>query len=343
MTRGRIYKSEVKAARDALLREGTNPSLDAVRIALGNTGSKSTIHRLMKELEAEESDTGTPTGALSDTLAAVVGQLSGQLKAEAEALVAEGKERADALVSAAKTEVAQLTTLNREASDQIQRLQLAMDAQATAIQHLEQAVRERDTAAVAWEERVAGLERQLAEREAHLVSIETKHGQAREALEHFRQAAKEQRELEARQHEQAVQALQVELRRATESVATKNDELLTLNRDNARLTEQAGQHDKDLREGRRALQAAQERAAEADALRQRNQTLEQRVVQATADLEGMRGEQAAARAQWDAERIALADALHDAKAQDERWGAIESMLASLQPRAGATPGVLPSS
>lgn len=336
MARGRIYKSEVKAARDALLREGTNPSLDAVRIALGNTGSKSTIHRLMKELEAEEADTSTPTQALSDTLAAVVAQLSGQLKAEAEALVAEGRERADAAVSAAKTEVAQLTTVHREASDQIQRLQVAMDAQATTIQDLERAVRERDTAAVAWQERVAGLERQLAEREAHLVSIETKHGQAREALEHFRQAAKEQRELEARQHEQAVQALQVELRRATEALGTKNQELQALNRDNARLTEQAGQHARDLREARTALQAATERGTEAERLRSTSEELETRVARLQNELLGLQRQQAEEREAWETERENHQVALRDARGQGERLSAIEAVLATLQPRdAGA--------
>jgi DNA-binding IclR family transcriptional regulator len=33
--------------------QGQHPSIDAIRIALGNTGSKSTIHRYLKELEEE--------------------------------------------------------------------------------------------------------------------------------------------------------------------------------------------------------------------------------------------------------------------------------------------------
>ncbi len=171
---------------------------------------------------------------------------------------------------------------------------------------------------------------------------DAKHQQARDALDHFRLASKEQREIEARQHEQAVQALQVELRRATESLATKNDELLALNRDNARLTEQAGQHVKDLREVRRALQAAQERAAEAEGLRQINQSLEEKVVQTTAALESMRQEQTAAWAQWNAERETLSEALREAKAQGDRWGTIESMLSSLRPPAEVSVEPVPS-
>ncbi|TCV97725.1 plasmid replication DNA-binding protein KfrA [Luteibacter rhizovicinus] len=334
MARGRIYKSEVQAARDKLVREGTNASLDAIRIALGNTGSKTTIHRLMKELEAEEA--GAPAiaaEAISGALQALVTQLAGQLRQEAEATLLAGQARADAQVSAADAEVTRMTNQARAASEKIQRLQTTLDDIRQRLATVEQALRDRDTVIVGLRERTAGLERQLVEREAHLASTDAKHQQARDALDHFRLASKEQRAIEARQHEQAVQALQVELRRATESVANKNDELLALNRDNARLTEQAGQHVKDLRAVQRALQAAQEQAAEAEGLRQINQSLEEKVVQATASMETLRHEQTAALSQWKAERDTLSEALRDAKAQGDRWGTIESMLSSLRPPA----------
>jgi hypothetical protein len=50
MARSGIYKSEVVRARNKLLATGVNPSIDAVRAELGNTGSKSTIHRYLKEI-----------------------------------------------------------------------------------------------------------------------------------------------------------------------------------------------------------------------------------------------------------------------------------------------------
>jgi len=34
--------------------KGVNPSIDSVRLQLGNTGSKTAIHRYMKELEENE-------------------------------------------------------------------------------------------------------------------------------------------------------------------------------------------------------------------------------------------------------------------------------------------------
>ena len=51
MARGGINKAIVQKARQALLARGEHPSIDAVRIELGNTGSKTTIHRYLKELD----------------------------------------------------------------------------------------------------------------------------------------------------------------------------------------------------------------------------------------------------------------------------------------------------
>ena len=45
MARSGIYKSEVVRARENLMAQGRHPSIDALRIELGNTGSKATIHR----------------------------------------------------------------------------------------------------------------------------------------------------------------------------------------------------------------------------------------------------------------------------------------------------------
>jgi hypothetical protein len=57
MARTGLYKSEVEKARNSLIAQGRHPSVDAVRIALGNTGSKTTIHKYLKELEEENGGT----------------------------------------------------------------------------------------------------------------------------------------------------------------------------------------------------------------------------------------------------------------------------------------------
>ena len=68
MARSGLYKSDVQRARDSLRAEGKNPSVDAVRVALGNTGSKTTIHRYLKELEEEDGQGLGAKIAISDVL-----------------------------------------------------------------------------------------------------------------------------------------------------------------------------------------------------------------------------------------------------------------------------------
>lgn len=73
-------------------------------------------------------------------------------------------------------------------------------------------------------QRIQDMEGQLAKEETHRLSLEEKHQHAREALEHFRAAAKEQREQDQRQSEQQIQFLQGELRSAKDTVNTQQQE-----------------------------------------------------------------------------------------------------------------------
>ena len=97
MARAGIYKSEVLRARDRLVSQGKYPSIDAVRVELGNTGSKVTIHRYLKEIEDEEATATAPKISISDELAELVGRLSTRLEFDANATFAIGG--ADALVT----------------------------------------------------------------------------------------------------------------------------------------------------------------------------------------------------------------------------------------------------
>ena len=54
MARGGITKTDIEQARIAILARGEHASIDAVRVELGNTGSRSTIHRYMRALEDSE-------------------------------------------------------------------------------------------------------------------------------------------------------------------------------------------------------------------------------------------------------------------------------------------------
>jgi len=79
MARGGINKALVQKARRTILARGENPSIDAVRVELGNTGSKTTIHRYLKEME--ETERGRQTApSLSEQLGNLVSLLAEQLR-----------------------------------------------------------------------------------------------------------------------------------------------------------------------------------------------------------------------------------------------------------------------
>jgi hypothetical protein len=84
MARNGLTKSQVREARDRLLAEGRHPSVDAVRHALGDIGSKSTIHKYLKELRGDGAD-AAPGLRREDTgraLHDLVDQLADRLHAD---------------------------------------------------------------------------------------------------------------------------------------------------------------------------------------------------------------------------------------------------------------------
>lgn len=87
MARAGLSRIDIKRARDSLLAQGQHPSIDAIRIALGNTGSKTTIHRYLKELEEEEGAALNRAGSTSDAILDLVGRLAARLHEEAQAVV----------------------------------------------------------------------------------------------------------------------------------------------------------------------------------------------------------------------------------------------------------------
>jgi len=145
MSRAGISKEAVQQARDALVARGENPSIDAVRIELGNTGSKSTIHRLLKELD-QPAPSLNDKACLSAPLTRLVEQLATQLQAEAQARVDAAQAQLD------------------EQREQLQaQLELAQRALAAAHQQ--------------YEVQVAALQSRLDDKAGQILSIEARHEQ----------------------------------------------------------------------------------------------------------------------------------------------------------------------
>lgn len=243
MARGGINKAVVQKARNALLARGIHPSIDAVRIELGNTGSKTTIHRYLKELESSEQ--ATSQDVLSAPLTNLIEQMLGQLKEEAQQSVAHAH---DALLrerAAVQQQSAVIEARMRELESQRSSLELRLQAaqeQALQEQQQRQAV---NIDNIRLAQSLQDLEVRIRERDERIQSLEDMHQHARNGMEHYRQASKEQREQELRRHETQTGQLQVEVRQLQQTLLIKQDELTQLNRDNARLITEAQQHQKN--------------------------------------------------------------------------------------------------
>jgi len=329
MARGGVYRTEIEKARNSLLGQGKHPSVDAVRVALGNTGSKTTIHRYLKELEAEDMQGVGGKFPISEALTDLVSRLAGRLNEEADARIAEVQDRFETQVRDRAQQLVQQKLEAQTLHDQLDGSVAQFAAETAAHTATRQALAEATMTIRALEERISGLTTRVGEHEAHARSLETKHEQAREALEHFRVAAKEQREQEQRRHEHQVQGLQLELRQANDTTTAKNQEVLTLNRDNARLTEQVGQLDKELRQLRADIR---ERDHELQALRPvaaDHKVLQARCVLSECSVESLKSELAATRSEVSEERAARLRADSVADRASARLATVDEILAKL--------------
>lgn len=235
MARSGLYKSDVQKARDALISQGTNPSVDAVRVELGNTGSKTTIHKYLKELEAEDGGAGSRRTSISEALQDLVERLAKRLEDEAQEQIASSRLASDAKTS----ELAELLQATQNEKQQLRarvlELEAALQARGDALAASSNDYQRESTMRQVAEQQVADLKQRLAENEAHRQSLEEKHQHARQALEHYRQSVKEQREADIRRHELQVQQVQAELRLAQQTISVKQDETTRLNQEGAKL------------------------------------------------------------------------------------------------------------
>jgi chromosome segregation ATPase len=244
MARGGINKAIVQKARESLLARGENPSIDAVRIELGNTGSKTTIHRYLKEIEDVDPRPRASRERLSDELTELVAGLLERLTEEGGEALAYAQARFDEQRSELEQKLgglsAELTSLQREVDSQ----KGALALQADELQICRTSLQAELTRNARLSQNCSDLEIRVQEKDEQIRSLEEKHLHSREALEHYRNAVKEQRDQEQQRHEGQVQQVQVELRQLQQTLMVKQDELTRLNRDNERLLSEARQQAK---------------------------------------------------------------------------------------------------
>ena len=240
MARGGVNKALVSKARETLVSRGENPSIDAIRVELGNTGSKSTIHRYLREIEEEASARLDDETLLSQPIKELIGRLASALKQEAQAAIDESQSKHQHQVQSLTGRIQELegslASINKTLSEKEHKLQSTL-AELKESKASEEALKAKEAKATQTEEKLREL---LAEKQNQIESLEEKHRHSREAMEHYRQSVKEQRDQDQRMHEQHSQQFQSEIRALNQTLSVKQFDITQLNKDNGRLAAELG-------------------------------------------------------------------------------------------------------
>lgn len=271
MARGGINKALVSKARETLISRGENPSIDAIRVGLGNTGSRSTIHRYLREIEEEASARLDDEALLSQPIKELIGRLASVLKQEAQAAIDDSQfkhqHQVQSLTGRIQELEGSLATINKTFSDKEHELQSAL-ADLKESKASEEALKAKEAKAAQTEEKLREL---LAEKQTHIESLEEKHRHSREAMEHYRMSVKEQRDQDQRKHEQHSQQLQAEIRTLNQTLSVKQSDITQLNKDNGRLAAELGAAQKSAAnletEQRKLTASLDSKTKEADSLK----------------------------------------------------------------------------
>lgn len=235
MARGGINKAVVQTARLAILARGENPSIDAVRIEMGNTGSKTTIHRYLKELDDSESRVTITEAPIDDELGELVARLAQRLKDKAQEPIDLALAHFEQQKAALLAQIETLEAAHADLKQQFEIQSSALAEESAALQTASTSLQTEQTRNAGLSQACSDYELRITDKDEQIRSLEEKHLHARDALEHYRNAIKEQREQEQRRHEGQLQQVQAELRQAQQSAMVRQDEITQLHRDNERL------------------------------------------------------------------------------------------------------------
>ena len=235
MARGGINKAVVQTARLAILARGENPSIDAVRFEMGNTGSKTTIHRYLKELDESETRLTITEAPIDDELGELVARLAQRLKEKAQEPIDLALAQFEQQKAALLAQLQALEEAHSQLSQQCAIQAAALAEESAALQTASTSLQTEQTRNAGLSQACSDYELRINDKDEQIRSLEEKHLHAREALEHYRNAIKEQREQEQRRHEGQLQQVQAELRQAQQSAMVRQDEITQLHRDNERL------------------------------------------------------------------------------------------------------------
>lgn len=253
MARGGVNLAVVQKARNSLLMRGVYPSIDAVRVEIGNTGSKTTIARYLKQLESPRSEANSRE-RMSGALRGVVESLLDQVQEEGRQAFLE--ERAE-FEHERELFVSRTEALEAELDDLKLRFRAQGDvlaAQTEEFKTTQSTLQTEITRNARVSQSCTDLEVRVLEKDGQIQSLEQKHAHAREALEHYRASVKEQRDQDLSRHESQIYQMQQEVTVLQQTLMVKQEEISRLIRDNERFIAENRQHAREASQHREAVE-----------------------------------------------------------------------------------------
>lgn len=265
MARSGITKHLVTQARNRLVNKGIHPSIDAVRVELGDTGSKTTISRYLKEINQDNRSLLADAEQLSSSLSSLVSSLVEEIQQEAFAKISESASEFEVRISDLKGLNEQLGGELRKSNERTLSLTASIEDLSAKNASLTQ--------------NVAILDKELAqanlavkEKSKRIASLEKSLQHSSDSLNHYRESVKEQREIDLQNNDRLTHDFNVRIDKLQQSLQVSRTEVTTLNRDNAelvsRLRESERQHlsakrdSEELKASKSTLELALERFRE---------------------------------------------------------------------------------
>lgn len=214
MARTGILYSELANAAARLAADGKNPTVDSVRIALGSTGSKSTIAPLLKRWKAEHQDSLIETtqglGLPAPLLQAMKG-IHEKLQDDVLQQLEQARDAHHVALLAAHGATQQAEDGQRVLQDDKAALSAELEQTRESRRQLEehyQAICIRQASLQAEHD---GAQQRLSDRAAEVAALHVQLTQARTQFDHYHEAAAEQRTQEQQAGEQRAMRLEQEL------------------------------------------------------------------------------------------------------------------------------------
>lgn len=212
MGRAGILYSHVAKAAAALVADGKNPTVDTIRVALGDTGSKSTIAPLLKRWKAEhqetilEADLGMPAELLQ-----AVKNVYEKMRADINEQLEQAQTTHQEQIAAASEHVQQINAEKIEFGKINTELRSELEVISSDLKQLQSDYHAATVTLSAAQAENIGLNQRLADRATEINAMNQQLNQTRKQFEHYQEAIARQRSEDRQASDKRIARLEQDL------------------------------------------------------------------------------------------------------------------------------------